>query len=158
MPRRSTWRDRHQAAGELHAGAPRRSSASWRARDRRRGVLRVDLGDGQHTQRAAGRGADRDDVFHAGRSTVTEVVEIGKRIEQFKRSVERDAARLHKHWKQWEDLQNDFIELGVEVFGAEPFGVDMETEKPRESGFRMEMDGLDREHNAGVEELTREVE
>jgi phosphopantothenoylcysteine decarboxylase len=87
---------------------------------------------------------------------VTEIVEIGKRIEMFRKSVEKDEAKLKDYWKQWEDLQGDFIELGIEVFGPEVFGgAALES---KEKGFKKEMELLDLEHDARVQELTTEVE
>ena len=87
---------------------------------------------------------------------VTEIVEIGKRIELFQKSVEKDEAKLKDYWKQWEELQDDFVELGIEVFGPEVFG--KAAKEAREKGFRREMELLDREHDARVLELTGEVE
>lgn len=94
-------------------------------------------------------------TFHRDGKRVTEIVDIGKRIEQFKKSVEKDEMKLKGYWKQWEDLQGEFLELGVEIFGAEAFG---EKEEGGGKGFRMEMELLDLEHNAKVQELTEEVE
>jgi hypothetical protein len=87
---------------------------------------------------------------------VTEIVEIGKRIELFKKSVEKDEANLKDYWKQWENLQDDFVELGIEVFGPEVFG--RAAKEAMEKGFRREMELLDGEHDARVLELTGEVE
>lgn len=87
---------------------------------------------------------------------MTEIVEIGKRIAQFKKSVEKDEGKLKDYWKQWEDLQGDFMELGVEVFGPGVFGG--AAAEAREKGFKKEMELLDVEHGARVQELTNEVE
>jgi hypothetical protein len=87
---------------------------------------------------------------------VTEVVEIGKRIELFKKSVEKDEAKLKGYWKQWDDLQGDFVELGMEVFGPEVFGAD--ANEARDKGFKKGMELLDVENAAMVEELGAEVE
>ena len=93
-------------------------------------------------------------TFHRDGKRVTEIVDIGKRIEQFKKSVEKDETKLKGYWKQWEDLQGEFLELGMEVFGAEAFG---EREKEGGKGYRKEMEMLDLEHNAKVQELKGEV-
>jgi hypothetical protein len=89
---------------------------------------------------------------------VTEIVEIGKRIALFKKSVEKDEAKLKDYWKQWEDLQGDFVELGMEVFGPEAFGEAPAEGKASEMGFKKEMGLLDIEHNTRVHELSEEVE
>lgn len=87
---------------------------------------------------------------------MTEIVEIGKRIELFKKSVEKDEAKLKGYWKQWDDLQGDLMELGMEVFGPEVFGT--AASEARDRGFKKEMELLDVEHDARVQELTAEVE
>jgi len=89
---------------------------------------------------------------------VTEIVQIGKRMNLFKKSVEKDGAKLKEYWKQWEDLQNDFIELGLEVFGKEAFSEGMSKDKKREKGYLIEMELLDSEVNARIEEISGEVE
>ncbi|KAG0645810.1 hypothetical protein D0Z07_7731, partial [Hyphodiscus hymeniophilus] len=86
---------------------------------------------------------------------VTEIVEIGKRIELFKKSVEREEGKLKGYWKAWEDVQDEYEELGMEVFGPEMF--ERPVKDARESGFAEEMEGLDKEHDAQVAELTSEV-
>ena len=89
---------------------------------------------------------------------VTEIVDIGKRIVQFKKSVDKESARLEEYWKQWADLQNEYVELGVEVLGPKLFknheveGIEVD------KGFRKEMELLDLEHTSRVEELTAEVD
>jgi hypothetical protein len=89
---------------------------------------------------------------------VTEIVEIGKRMAQFRKSVETDEAKLKDFWKQWEDLQDEFIELGMEVFGPEAFGGAPAGGKASDKGFKKEMELLDIEHNVKVQELNEEVE
>lgn len=86
---------------------------------------------------------------------VTEIVEIGRRIEMFKKSVEKDAGKLKGYWAQWEELQGEFMELGAEVYGLEVFG-DGEGES-REVGYRKEMELMDTEHDVRVQELTSEI-
>jgi hypothetical protein len=87
---------------------------------------------------------------------VTEIVEIGKRIAQFKKSIEKSEAELKEYWKQWDDLQDEYLELGIEVFGPEAFGG--AADEARETGYKKEMEILDIEYNAAINELTSEVE
>lgn len=87
---------------------------------------------------------------------VTEVVEIGKRVELFKKSVEKDEAKLRGYWKQWDELQGEFMDLGMEVFGPEVFGAN--ASEAKEKSFKKEMELLDVEYNARIEELTVEIE
>jgi phosphopantothenoylcysteine decarboxylase len=86
------------------------------------------------------------------------VVEIGNRVSTFKKFVEKEEIKLKESWKHWEDLQNEYIELGVEVFGPEVFGEAAAGLKVRQKGFQREMELLDLEHNARVAEFDEEIE
>lgn len=88
----------------------------------------------------------------------TEVVEIGERVVTFKRFVEKEEATLKESWKQWEDLQTEYIELGVDVFGPEVFGEDAAYLKVKQKGFKREMELLGLEHDARVREFDEEIE
>jgi len=89
---------------------------------------------------------------------VTEVVEIGKRIAQFKKVIEKDEAKLKEYWEQWEELQNDYLELGIEVFGPEPFGEDAIGVNVSEKAYKREIELVDLENNARFEEIEEEIE
>ena len=88
----------------------------------------------------------------------TEVVEIGKRVATFKKTIEKEEAKLKEYWKQWDEVQNGYIELGIEVFGAEVFGESAAVVKIKEKGFKREMELLNLEHRATVGELDEEIE
>jgi phosphopantothenoylcysteine decarboxylase len=88
----------------------------------------------------------------------TEVVEIGKRVATFKKFVEKEESILNESWKHWEELQTEYIELGIEVFGPEVFGEAAAGLKIKQKGFKREMELLDLEHNARVEEFDEEIE
>lgn len=88
---------------------------------------------------------------------VTEIVRIGKSIVQFKKSIEKDEAKLAGYWAQWKELQDDFVELGVEVFGERAFPASEIGERKRGTGFRREMELLDLEHDARAKELNEEI-
>ena len=89
---------------------------------------------------------------------ITEVVQIGKRIAMFKKSVEKEEAKLKDYWKQWEEMQHEYVELGIEIFGPRAFGDDTAADKGMEKGFKKEMELLDLEHGVRAEELAEEVE
>lgn len=43
---------------------------------------------------------------------VVETVEIGKRVEAFKALIEQEEAKLKQAWKEWDEVQEEYIELG----------------------------------------------
>lgn len=43
---------------------------------------------------------------------VVEVVEIGKRVEAFKELIEREEEKLKQAWKEWDEVQEEYIQLG----------------------------------------------
>ncbi len=96
--------------------------------------------------------------FKRDGETITEIVKMGKRVTLFKKSVENEQAKLKEYWKQWDDMQNEYIALGIEVFGAKTFSEDACGEEGSVKGYHREMELLDLEHNARVEELQEEIE
>ncbi|KAE8454097.1 hypothetical protein EG329_007875 [Mollisiaceae sp. DMI_Dod_QoI] len=84
---------------------------------------------------------------------VVETVEIGKRVEGFKVLIEKEEAKLKQAWKEWDEVQEEYIELGINVFGAEVFGRGEEAR----GGYENEMELLELEHNTRVEELKEEI-
>jgi len=95
-------------------------------------------------------------TFKRDGKQVTEIVNMGQRITEFKRNIEKDKERLEEQWKQWEELQNEYIELGLDVFGPEAFG-DVQEREERGHGYRWEMELTDLEHGARLEEIMAEV-
>jgi len=87
-----------------------------------------------------------------------EVIEIGKRVATFKKLVEKEETKMKENWKRWDEVQNEYMELGIEVFGPESFGEDAVGVKVRDSGFRKDLESFDLEHNTGVGELDEEIE
>jgi hypothetical protein len=87
-----------------------------------------------------------------------EVVEIGKRVETFQRLVEKEEAKLKENWKKWDEAQNEFLELGIELFGPEVFGGDAVGVKVRDEGFKREVELFNLEHNTAIGELDEEIE
>lgn len=82
---------------------------------------------------------------------------IGARVAAFKKLTEKEEAKQKDLWKQWDELQTEYMELGVEMFGVEPFGEDAKTVKLKHKGYSKEMELLDLELKTRVEELEEEL-
>lgn len=96
--------------------------------------------------------------FKRNGKTITETVKMGKRVAQFKKSVENEQVKLKEYWKQWDEMQNEYTALGIEVFGAKAFGEDAVGDEGKVKGYGREMELLDLEHNTRVEALQEEIE
>jgi phosphopantothenoylcysteine decarboxylase len=96
-------------------------------------------------------------VFVRNKNRVIEHVHIGKRVTQFKKSLEANKSRLDEGWKQWQDLQDEYIVLGVEVFGNEMFGHKQALQPNREKGYKHEMEKLAIEHNAKLKVYLEDI-
>lgn len=98
-------------------------------------------------------------TFKRDGKQVTEIVEIGERVGLFKNLVIREEEKLKEYWQQWEELQDDYLRLGIEVFGPESFGEDVNAPlEAGKAGVRWEMELLNLEHNARVEEMEEDIE
>jgi len=97
-------------------------------------------------------------TFSRDEKQITEIARIGNRVELFKRNIEKASAKLRDCWTQWEEMQSGFIDLGVEVFGYEAFGVEEDNDGESKKGYKTEMELLDLEYNTRMEELTEEIE
>jgi phosphopantothenoylcysteine decarboxylase len=95
-------------------------------------------------------------TFKRDGKRVTEIIDIGKRAMKFKDLLKKEEAKLVDYWKQWEDLQDEYVELGIEVFGPEVFGEEAGRETSK-AGFKWEMELLDCEHVVKIEELEEEI-
>lgn len=89
-----------------------------------------------------------------GGKPITEVFKVGDRVAKFKKIIEMEEAKLKDLWKQWDEVQNEYVELGKEVFGREVFNDDSTGE---EKGFRKDMELLKLEYGTRVEELVEEI-
>ena len=87
-----------------------------------------------------------------------EVVQIGNRVAIFKKNIEKEDAKLKEQWKQWDAIQNEYLELGIEVFGPEVFGEAASGFKLKGKGFKKEMELLDLEHETRIGEFDEEIE
>ncbi|PBP16298.1 hypothetical protein BUE80_DR013009 [Diplocarpon rosae] len=88
------------------------------------------------------------EIYQDGKRVVA-IHHVGDRINAFKKIVEEEEAKLNDLWQQWNEVQDEYLELGVEVFGREAF----ERGEGSEKGFKKEIDLLDLEHAAQLEEL-----
>ncbi|PQE27530.1 hypothetical protein CJF30_00007884 [Rutstroemia sp. NJR-2017a BBW] len=93
-------------------------------------------------------------VLKNGKRTV-QVVEIGKRIVDFKKNIEKEEDKLADYWNQYEQLQLEFEEFGVQVFGARALKVD--EDKYDEEGYRHEVDLLETEYHTQMEGIMEEL-
>ncbi|KAG4029419.1 hypothetical protein MFRU_016g01720 [Monilinia fructicola] len=84
---------------------------------------------------------------------VSEVVEIGKRIDQFKQIIESEKDKLEAYWTQYQKLQADFILFLAQIVGGAP----LEEKEPSE-GYRVDMRLLDAEHATEKQALLEEVD
>jgi phosphopantothenoylcysteine decarboxylase len=97
-------------------------------------------------------------MFTRDGKRVHETFMIGERIEKFKKLLEKEEGRLGDYWKQWDEVQNEYLELGVEVFGAELFGEDGKGKGGKgERGWKRVMELAEAEHETRVGELEEEV-
>ncbi|KAH7407872.1 hypothetical protein BKA64DRAFT_433329 [Cadophora sp. MPI-SDFR-AT-0126] len=93
--------------------------------------------------------------FNEGGKLVKRISKIGDRVAAFKLVIEQEEAKLVDLWKQWDDVQDEYRELGIDVFGCEAFGVD----SPRhDKGFFKDMKLLGLEHETRADELDGEIE
>jgi phosphopantothenoylcysteine decarboxylase len=89
---------------------------------------------------------------------ITEVLKIGECVAKFKTFMEEEEVKLMGYWKEWEEVQNEYLELGVDVFGRDAFGVDGKDIEAKERTFKQEMELLDLECKARVEELGEAID
>jgi hypothetical protein len=94
---------------------------------------------------------------HKDGTTTAEKFQIGERIESFKAAVESKEAEIKQLWREWEKVQEQIVDLGIEVLGPEVFkegSVIVGTEK---KGYRKEMELLDKEHETWLEDMQKEI-
>lgn len=80
---------------------------------------------------------------------------VGDRVASFKKMIEEEEKKLDDLWKQWDEVQTEYVALGTEVFGREAFRIEKEG---REIGYKKDMELLDLETAARVEALEDEIE
>lgn len=90
-----------------------------------------------------------------GGKPITEVFKVGDRVTKVKKIIEKEEAKLNDLWKQWDEIQNEYVELGKEVFGREVFNDDS---TDQEFGFKKDMALLAVEYGTKAEKLEEEIE
>jgi phosphopantothenoylcysteine decarboxylase len=95
--------------------------------------------------------------IRVGGKLSTKVIEIGSRVAAFQETIEKEEAQLAEYWRQWDDVQNEYISLGLEVFGPEAFSEISPTRSGVNSGYKIEMELLDTEDNTRIEEMDEEI-
>ena len=93
--------------------------------------------------------------FNVGGKLVKKISKIGDRVAAFNLIIEQEETKLADLWKQWDDVQDEYRELGIDVFGREAFGIDS---PGHDKGFFKEMKLLGLEHETRVDELDEEIE
>lgn len=100
-------------------------------------------------------------IFSRDGKRVSETFTIGDRVDTFRKLVEKEETQLSEYWKQWDEVQNEYLQLGVEVFGGNGFGEDgkgVAKARDEESGFKREMELLELEYETRFQELEEEIE
>ena len=97
-------------------------------------------------------------TFKRDDTPVTEIIQMGKRIGMFQESVVKDEAKLSGYWKEWEELQDDFIELGCEVFGKDAFPTSVVVKNLMREGFVRDMEMVTQECSTMVEDMAEHIE
>lgn len=97
-------------------------------------------------------------TFKRDDTPVTEIIQMGKRIGMFQESVVKDEAKLSGYWKEWEELQDDFIELGCEVFGKVAFPTSVVVKNLMREGFVRDMEMVTQECSTMVEDMAEHIE
>lgn len=84
---------------------------------------------------------------------VIEMVIVGERVDQFRKLIAKEQAKLAGYWKEWEALEMKFDELGKEVLGGRGGN-----KRGDESDFRREMKLIDTEIEAKKADFMEAIE
>ncbi|KAH7356530.1 hypothetical protein BKA65DRAFT_494883 [Rhexocercosporidium sp. MPI-PUGE-AT-0058] len=93
--------------------------------------------------------------FMEGGKRVQKVYKVGDRVAGFTKDLEKGEADLVDLWKRWDNVQNEYLELGVDIFGREAFRIGS---PGQDEGFKKEMTLLALEHDTRLEEFDEEIE
>jgi len=91
--------------------------------------------------------------FSRNGKQVTEVISIGQRVQDLKDLVLKSQIELKSLWNEWDQIQNDIVELGTEVLGEEN---GRETGVTR--GYAAHVAAWDSELQQQVRDIENEVE
>ncbi|KAF7920382.1 uncharacterized protein EAE98_009075 [Botrytis deweyae] len=84
---------------------------------------------------------------------VSEIVEIGQRVAQFRQTVEKEEKKLEGYWQEWEGVQSEFKIFATRVFGGERFN-----EEDADEGYHVDMLLLGAEYTAQMNVLLEELD
>jgi hypothetical protein len=81
-----------------------------------------------------------------------------KDCERLNSTITKTVADLKQSWHEWEQVQQELVELGVEVFGVEAFKDCNKPDMEYVTGFKRIMEMLDQEHQARHEDMEEEID
>ncbi|KAL3424338.1 hypothetical protein PVAG01_03619 [Phlyctema vagabunda] len=89
---------------------------------------------------------------------VPKIEEIGVRVNAFKKLVDREINKLNEYWKQWDEVQRQFHELGGSILVEKELTAGLSTEpKPVDASFNHAMELIDTEHETNVQETLEDI-
>jgi hypothetical protein len=94
-----------------------------------------------------------ESTFSRESSHVTEVVVMRERIQAYEEHVKSHEAAMAAYWRDWEDMQDKFLQLGVEVLGKDAFAATEATDIAMTDAFIQKMERIHIDHNAMVDDL-----
>jgi len=98
----------------------------------------------------------RIEVMRQGKR-VQETVTIGSRVAAFKAFIEKESANLKELWEQWDEVQDEYMDLGLEVFGVEGFEDNLDPEIHLDRGYKKDKEEHDLQHSIAVEGLNEDI-
>jgi hypothetical protein len=72
--------------------------------------------------------------------------------------VQKKEAEIKELWREWEKVQKQIVELGIEVLGPEYFEEGTVEVEREQKGYRKEVESLDQDRAQQVEEMEEEIE
>jgi hypothetical protein len=89
---------------------------------------------------------------------VTDVVQMGERMNTYKNCVDSHNNHLSGYWNDWEELQDEYMDLGLEVFGSDAFRYPPAGVKKFEAGFERKMELAYLEHQSMLKDVHKKLE
>lgn len=96
--------------------------------------------------------------FTRGGNHVTDVVQMGERMSTYKDYVDTQNNHLTGYWTEWEELQDEYMDLGIEVFGSDAFHHPPAGVKKFEAGFERKMELAHLEHQKKLRDVNKMLE
>lgn len=76
-------------------------------------------------------------------------------IANYKQVVDAELKNLKNYWKQWEDIHDEYLALGIEIFGSQSCN---DNSVRQQKGFKDEMELLQLHQKTKIIELENEIE